>query len=54
MNNFWNAIGDMFVAIFPLLKAMGRSVNILFSLTIFLGSMIWIFGGPKYKEPSKK
>jgi hypothetical protein len=26
----------------------------LFSLTIFFGAMIWIFGGPKYKEPTKK
>jgi hypothetical protein len=54
MNNLWNAIADLFQAFFPMLKAMGRSVNILFSLTIFLGSMIWIFGGNKYKEPTKK
>lgn len=53
MNNFFNATADFFEAIFPALTAMGRGVNILFSLAIFLGSMIWIFGGPKYKEPNK-
>jgi len=54
MINFFNAIKDLFESIFPLLTAMGRSANILFSLTIALGAMIWIFGGTKYKEPSKK
>jgi hypothetical protein len=54
MNNLWTAIADLFQSIFPLLKAMGRSVNILFSLTIALGTLIWIFGGTKYKEPTKK
>lgn len=54
MNNLWTAIGDLFESIFPLLKAMGRSVNIIFSLLITVGTMIWIFGGPKYKEPTKK
>ena len=54
MINFWNAIGDMFESIFPMLKAMGRSANILFSLLITVGTMIWIFGGTKYKEPTKK
>jgi hypothetical protein len=54
MNNLWTAIADLFESIFPFLTAMGRSVNILFSLTIFVGSMIWIFGGTKYKEPTKK
>jgi hypothetical protein len=54
MNNFFQATADFFESIFPLLKAMGRGANILFSLTIFFGAMIWIFGGPKYKEPTKK
>lgn len=54
MNNFFHATADFFESIFPLLKAMGRGANILFSLTIFFGAMIWIFGGPKYKEPTKK
>jgi hypothetical protein len=54
MDNLWNFIANIFESIFPLLKALGRSTNILFSLAIFLGSMIWIFGGTKYKEPTKK
>jgi hypothetical protein len=37
-----------------MLKSMGRSVNILFSLAIAIGTFIWIFGGTKYKEPTKK
>jgi hypothetical protein len=53
MNNFFSAIGEMFEAIFPMLRATGPSMNIIFSLLIAVGTFIWIFGGSKYKEPKK-
>ncbi len=54
MTKFWYATGDFFEGIFPALTAMGRTVNGIFMAAIFIGAMIWIFGGTKYKEPSKK
>lgn len=53
MNSFFASTADMFEAIFPIIRAMGRGTNMLFGFLIFAGAMIWIFGGPKYKEPSK-
>jgi hypothetical protein len=54
MTNFFHATADFFQGLFPVLRAMGRGTNMLFSFLIAFGAFTWIFFGTKYREPKSR
>jgi hypothetical protein len=42
MTSFWLAIGDLFQAIAPCIKAIGRGGNFMFFFIGFIANAMWI------------